>query len=213
MLYVVCGHGNGDSGAIGGSYQEQERVRALAKKIKELGGNEVTIGETTKNWYQSPEMWKTIPGGSKVLELHLDANKLISAKGGHVIILSGIGGADKYDKALADFISTYFKGRSDKLVERNDLANPKRANAQGLNYRLLECCFITCPDDINKFNKNLEEIARGILKCFDIEVTEDTKNETLYRVQVGAFGVKTNAEKLEKELKAKGYDCFITTNA
>lgn len=31
----------------------------------------------------------------------------------------------------------------------------------------------------------------------------------LYRVQVGAFRVKSNAEKLLKDLKSKGYDAFI----
>jgi cell division septation protein DedD len=31
------------------------------------------------------------------------------------------------------------------------------------------------------------------------------KKETVYRVQVGAFGIRDNAERLVKELKAKGY--------
>ena len=34
----------------------------------------------------------------------------------------------------------------------------------------------------------------------------------LYKVQVGAFSKKENAEKLRDELKSKGYkDCFIKT--
>ena len=33
--------------------------------------------------------------------------------------------------------------------------------------------------------------------------------QTLYRVQVGAYGVRSNAERLVKELKSKGYDSFI----
>lgn len=33
--------------------------------------------------------------------------------------------------------------------------------------------------------------------------------DTLYRVQVGAFGVRANAERLRDELKGKGYDAFI----
>lgn len=35
------------------------------------------------------------------------------------------------------------------------------------------------------------------------------KEKKLYRVQVGAFSVKDNAEKLKAELKKKGYDAFI----
>lgn len=33
----------------------------------------------------------------------------------------------------------------------------------------------------------------------------------IYRVQVGAFKVKANAEKTAEALKAKGYACFITS--
>ena len=33
----------------------------------------------------------------------------------------------------------------------------------------------------------------------------------LYRVQVGAFSVRENAEALQEEIKAKGYDAFIQT--
>jgi cell division septation protein DedD len=32
-----------------------------------------------------------------------------------------------------------------------------------------------------------------------------------YKVQMGAFGVKTNAVNMLNELKAKGFDAFITT--
>jgi N-acetylmuramoyl-L-alanine amidase CwlA len=35
------------------------------------------------------------------------------------------------------------------------------------------------------------------------------KKNTVYRVQVGAFGIKDNAERLVKELKAKGYEPII----
>ena len=41
------------------------------------------------------------------------------------------------------------------------------------------------------------------------ETNEETKHKVLYRVQVGAFAVKDNAVRLMKELKSKGYDCFI----
>ena len=33
--------------------------------------------------------------------------------------------------------------------------------------------------------------------------------KTLYRVQVGAYGVKANAENMQKKLKAAGFDAII----
>lgn len=38
---------------------------------------------------------------------------------------------------------------------------------------------------------------------------EDTGMDVLYRVQVGAFAVKGNADKLVEKLKANGYDAFV----
>lgn len=43
------------------------------------------------------------------------------------------------------------------------------------------------------------------------KVAEEEKQQTsYYRVQVGAYTVKKNAENMEKKLKLFGYDCFVT---
>ena len=44
-----------------------------------------------------------------------------------------------------------------------------------------------------------------------IKMIEAKMNSTLYKVQVGAFANKANAEKLCNELKSKGYQAFIKT--
>ena len=43
-LFLIAGHGAGDSGAVGYGYTEAERVRALARRIVAYGGSNVTIG-------------------------------------------------------------------------------------------------------------------------------------------------------------------------
>ena len=218
-LFIICGHGAGDPGASGNGYQEAERVRALANRIKHFGGSSVTIGNTSKNWYASNLVNNTnIPKGSLVLELHMDSNPSSSPKGAHIIIKSGFK-ADKYDNALAAFLAKTFPGRSDTIVGRSDLANPNRAAKAGINYRLAECGFISNAGDVQIFNSKMDEIAKGILKAFDITPKEESKKEgvskkenttassdKLYRVyeQKGAFSVKANAEKLQKELQAAG---------
>ncbi len=211
-IFVVAGHGAGDSGACGGGFQEQERVRVLGNKMKELS-DDVVLGDFSKNYYKS-NLIHTIPKDSRIVELHMDSSSAASAKGGHVIIKAGIGGADKYDKALADFIAGMYPGRYARLVERSDLANPTRAYQSGINYRLLEVCFISNSGDLAKFNSNIEATAKGIIiamggKIKEKPVTPAKPSGVLYRVQVGAFSEKANAEKLQNELKSKGYDCFI----
>ena len=212
-LFIICGHGAGDPGATGNGYQEAERVRVLANKIKEFGGTNVIVGDTNKNWYKSNLVNNNnIPKGSLVLELHMDSS-VASAKGAHVIINANFK-PDKYDEALAKFISGVFPGRSEIISKRSDLANLNRAVIAGINYRLLECGFISNAGDVKTFNSKMDDIAKGILNCFGIAVVQKTtpvsnQNKKIYRVQVGAFSNKVNAENLKKELQAKGYNAII----
>lgn len=167
-LFLIAGHGDGDPGAAGNGYTEAERVRALANRIKELGGGDVTLGDTSRNWYADNLISSLdISRSWQIVELHMDG-AVSYARGGHVIIQSGLGGADQYDERLAAFISEVFPGRAKSIVERNDLANPGSAAAKGYPYRLLECGFITSQEDIEIFNSSLDDIAAGILECFDI---------------------------------------------
>jgi cell division septation protein DedD len=52
-----------------------------------------------------------------------------------------------------------------------------------------------------------EAIAKGILKTLGIEI--QAEKSSLYRVQVGAYLLKSNAEAMHKKLKAIGFDAFI----
>jgi hypothetical protein len=168
MLYVIAGHGAGDPGACGNGYQEAERVRALAQRIKDIGGDKVTLCDFNINAYKSNVIGKKlVPKGSKILELHMDSANP-SARGGHVIIKKGFK-ADDYDKALAALISDMFPGRDKSIVERSDLANVNRAATCGYNYRLLECGFISNAEDVKIFNSRMDELAKGILTCFGIK--------------------------------------------
>lgn len=167
-LFVIAGHGAGDPGAVGNGYQEAERVRALANRIKELGGNDVTLGDTSRNWYADKGIsYLNIPKDWCIIELHMDSNPSSSPHGGHVIIKAGCT-ADVYDTALANFIGGILPGRSQLIVGRSDLANPNRAAVKGYNYRLIEFGFITNANDINIFNNQMDDIARGVLMSFGI---------------------------------------------
>ena len=174
-LFVIPGHGAGDPGATGYGYTEAERVRALAIKMKEIGGDAVQLADFSRNYYADGGINSmSLASDQAIIELHMDSASA-SAKGGHVIIKDGFE-PDSYDNALASFISSYFPGRSVIISKRSDLANPNRAASRGFNYRLLECCFISNADDLNKFNANLDAVARGILNAFGIAATPTTQN-------------------------------------
>lgn len=170
-IFIIAGHGDGDPGASGNGYKEYERVRALAKKIKAYGGDNVTVGDTSRDWYKDNLISSlNISKDWQIVELHMDGASASSARGGHVIINSTYD-PDKYDKALAEFISDILPGRASTIVKRSDLANPKRAAAKGYPYRLLECGFITNAQDVKIFNGQMDDIAKGILSVFGIKAS------------------------------------------
>lgn len=189
-LWIIAGHGAGDPGACAGGYTEAALVRKLAKRIKALGGSDVTLLDTTRNWYADGGLLRLkLPKDAQVLELHLDS-AMASAKGGHVVIDADFN-PDKYDKALAKFISEMFPGRSVVISKRNDLAQPNRAQAAGISYRLLENCFISNKADRTKFINKMDDVAEGILESFDIKPKKAQKAEAKddpfsYRVRVTA---------------------------
>lgn len=167
-LYVICGHGAGDPGACGNGYSEAERVRAIGARIAALGGPSVTLLDTSRNWYADKGIRSlSIPSGDALVELHMDSAGA-GARGAHVIIAGGVGGPDRYDRALADGLCAIFPGRANRIVERTDLANPNRAKARGINYRLAENGFITDAHDVETFNSRLDEIAGAYLEAFGI---------------------------------------------
>ena len=166
-VFVICGHGAGDPGACANGYQEAVQVRRLASRMAAIGGADVLVGDTSRNWYADNGIGRGhCPKGVPVIELHMDSAGA-GARGGHVIVKAGFA-PDAIDSALAAFIGGFLPGRSKTIVGRSDLANVNRAAKMGVNYRLVECGFISNADDARKFETQMDELARGILAAFGI---------------------------------------------
>lgn len=199
-IFVIAGHGAGDPGACANGYSEAECVRRLASEIKRVGGDAVTLGDFSRNYYADNGIsYLNIPMSTQIIELHMNSFSNENAKGGHVIINPNFE-PDDYDLALADFISSFFPGRSASITKQQ-LGNADRAAAKGYGYRLLECGFITNPDDVHKFNDQLYAIAVGILDAFgsnsyvppasdpETSVSDESFGGT-YRVNVDVLNVR-----------------------
>ncbi len=90
---------------------------------------------------------------------------------------------------------------------------------------LIECCFVDDRDDVQLYDcqKMAEAIAYGITGQHAVAEEPDTDQEAvapgeetavgdkkqLYRVQVGAYSVKGNADAALAKLKAAGFDAII----
>ena len=110
-----------------------------------------------------------------------------------------------------------FKNRG--LKYRPNLAVLKNTKSPAM---LIECCFVDDKDDVQLYN--YEDMASAIVcgitgqrvqeseetgKVEDGEETPTGNKNTLYRVQVGAYSVKSNAENMQKKLREAGFDALL----
>lgn len=115
-------------------------------------------------------------------------------------------------KAVFDVLAPITPGNSESVTPYPTLYEIKNTKAPAV---YIEVEFHDNADAAKWIIENTtqigEAIAIGIMRYFGIKVETPTTN-TLYKVQVGAFGSKTNAETFLKTVKAAGFkDAYITT--
>ena len=76
---------------------------------------------------------------------------------------------------------------------------------------LIESCFVDSAEDVNRYN--YKTMAQAIVKGITGQTINNTpvQSNSIYKVQVGAFNKKENADALAKELNAKGYKTVIVS--
>ena len=116
---------------------------------------------------------------------------------------------DDKSKRMADAICSSiaklgFKNRGTK--ENRELYVLRRTNSSAI---LVECCFVDSSTDTSIYKAS--EMAFAIASALDPTIArKQTSTDTLYRVQVGAFAKRENAEKLLLQLANAGFKGFIT---
>lgn len=171
-----------------------------------------------------------------IAEIHLNAG---GGTGTETYYYHGSPTGQKYADKISDYISSELgvKQRANYGDDRafdadKDGGDKTKLNKSGKDYFaivrdtkptavLVETVFIDTASDLAKVKtadgqkKCGVAIAKGIaaaggfkLKEKTAEKTETTK--TLYRVQVGAYSVKANAEAMKAKLEKAGFDAYIT---
>lgn len=137
-----------------------------------------------------------------------------SVSGTRMFCYSSSGEGYKACKAIMNTLSPITPGTSDNITVNQDLYEvrvPSAATAY------IECLFHDnyteakwCVEHTTDIG---EAIAKGICNYFGITykspVAPTPTSDKLYRVQVGAYRVKANAEAMLAKLKAAGFDGFI----
>ena len=214
-MFIGVGHGGSDPGATSAGFIEKSINLVMAsacKKELERHGLSVKLSRTVD---------EDDPVAQEVNECNaFDPDIAID-------IHTNAGGGDGFE-------AFYWPGSNDgfrlaKLIESEiqSIGQNSRGLKSGKNLRfinstnctavLVEGFFLDNNKDRTIVDTVIEQqtfgkaYAKGVLKFFGIPYVESsvTTPEKIYRVQVGAFKKKANAEKLANELKTKGYDSYV----
>ena len=117
-------------------------------------------------------------------------------------------------KAIFDALAPLTPGTSENISAHPELYEIKSANAP---CAYIEVDFHDVPNVAQWLIDHTEEIAeaicKGICNYYGVKYvaaeSKPTESDVFYRVQVGAFDSRANAENMKKKLKAAGFEGFI----
>lgn len=165
---------------------------------------------------QGQDMWVSInESNSWKADLHIPIHTNAfngTLTGGTLIMLYSIKGDNlKAGQAIFNQLAPITPGKDYSIRANTGLAELNSTNAIAV---YVECEFHDTVEGsnfiINNIDKIGEAIAHGVCDYYNVDwIEEKPKSEVFYRVQVGAFSNKDNAENQLEQLKKDGYDGFI----
>ena len=223
-VFIGVGHGGSDPGACANGLKEKNvnLTTALACKDElERHGVEVEMSRTKDE--KDPLTDEINECNAYSPDLAVDVHHNAGRGDGAEAYCSINGGTGR---TLATNILNEIKN-----IGQNSRGVKTKKRSDGLDYYgfvrcikapsvVVECAFLDNAKDVQIVDTEAENktmgvaIAKGILKTLGIAwidpaaKKEETK-KTLYRVQVGAYSVKANAEKMRAKLIEDGYSAII----
>lgn len=209
--------GGNDPGAVANNTKEKDLNLSIAlacKDVLERHGVEVRVSRTKDENDPLSEEIRECNAFSPDLALDIHNN---AGGGDGAEVFYHYGGGKS--KALAEnVLSEVVK------IGQNSRGAKIRKNSSGKDYYgfiretscpavIVECAFVDNSKDLQilategKKKSMGVAIAKGILKTLGVEIQGE--RGTLYRLQVGAYLLRSNAEAAQKKIKAAGFDAFI----
>lgn len=222
-VFLGVGHGGKDPGAVANGFEEADLNLSIALACNEVltrHGVNVLMSRTKDENDELSEEIKECNSFAPNLAIDIHNN---AGGGDGVEVYYHHGGGTS--KVLATNILNEIVS-----IGQNSRGIKTKLNAKGTDYYgfiretkpsavIVECAFVDNKKDVAIIDTVQEQkvmgiaIAKGILKTLGIKYVEQTttvsKTDELYRVQVGAYAVKANAENMQKKLKAAGFEAII----
>lgn len=211
-IMLDAGHGGSDPGAVYMGRREKDDNLSLTLavgKILENNGIDVLYTRTTDD-YLTPFERASLANEAGVdyfISFHRNSSPESNQyKGVEVLVYdkSGI----KYEMAQNIVGALGELGfREIGVKERTGLVVLRRTRMPAL---LIETGFINSDEDNRIYDEKQEEIAQAIAEAILGTLNEETiENPLYYRVQVGAYRNRENADRILYQLLDKGYPAFL----
>lgn len=199
-----------------GNTNEQEQCRKIAAALeKELD----RCGFNSKAGLSGTMYTRVAESNKMGADLHLPIHTNAcdgKVAGLRIFVYKKGGEAEKIAKAIDAELAPITPGTSDGISVQSGLYEVKNSNAicvyieVGFHDNKEEAKWI-----IEHTNDIAVAIAKGLCKHYGVKYAasaakeEEKKDGVFYRVQVGAYNEKANAEAMQKKLKAAGFEGFI----
>ena len=217
-VFIGIGHGGSDSGAVSNNTKEKDLNLSIGFACRELltrHGVSVKMSRTKDENDTISEEIKECNAFSPDLALDIH-NNAGGGDGAEAFYHYG-GGTSKAlaENVLSEIVKIGQNSRGAKIRKNKDGKDYygfiRQTSAPAV---IIECAFVDNATDLkilateSKREAMGQAIGKGILKTLGIEYQADS--ETKYRVQVGAYSNKVNAEAMQKKLQKAGFEAYIT---
>lgn len=223
-VFLGVGHGGAESGAAANGFLEKDLNLSIAlacRDVLERCGVNVLMSRTKDETDTLTQEIAECNAYNPDLAIDIHNN----AGGGDGVEAFYYSGGGTSKTLAANVLDEIVK------IGQNSRGIKTRLNSYGTDYYgfiretaapavIVECAFLDNKTDLQIIDTAAEQktmgvaIAKGILKTLNIAFIEEKKEETsgkLYRVQIGAYSIKANAERQLERAKAAGFtDAFIT---
>lgn len=227
-VFIGVGHGGSDPGAVSNGFRESDLNLAISLACQDELARHGVLTKISRTKDENDPLSEEIKECNAfdpdlAVEIHNNAGG-----GDGIEVFHSINGGT--GKTLAvNILNEVVK------IGQNSRGAKTRKNSSGGDYYgwirstnapavIVECAFVDNKTDIKIIDTRDEQIAmgkaiaKGVLMTLGISykeevpaVKEEPKKEEskLYRVQVGAYSKKANAEAMLQKLKAAGFDAII----
>lgn len=215
-VFLGVGHGGSDPGAVANNTKEKDLNLSIALSCRdELVRHGVSVKISRTKDENDPLSEEIKECNAYAPDLAVDIHNNAGGGNGTEVFYSHLGGKGKTlaEDILAEIVKLGQNSRGAKI----------RKNANGKDYYgfiretscpavIVECAFVDNASDLRILATEGDRkkvgvaIAHGILKALGVEIQSE---KGYWKVQVGAYLYRENAEAMQKKIKSVGFDAFI----